>query len=52
VPEMVALRATKYQHMGVICEEDTEKCVLVQREHTLNDFIYVVEEPKIIRFVV
>lgn len=59
VPAIIELREAKYQEMTVVCEEegtgavgkdDLPKCTLLQHEYKIDNFIYVVDEPKVIRF--
>ena len=60
VHEIEMLRNIKYEQMGVTCDSvEKEKgdgltsppiCSLFQREHNIDNFIYTVEEPKVIRF--
>ena len=60
VPAVVALRNAKYETMMVTCDlvekEGGEgvtvapKCSLIQSEYNIDNFIYLVEEPKVIRF--
>ena len=60
VPAVVELRNAKYETMLVTCDlvekEGGEgvtiapKCSLIQSEYNIDNFIYLVEEPKVIRF--
>jgi len=60
IPAIVALRNVKYETMSVVCDlvekEGGEgvtvapKCSLIQSEYNIDNFIYLVEEPKVIRF--
>ena len=48
-PEIIELRKIKYEIMNVICNEDG--CKLIQNEHNIDKFIYILEDPKIIRYI-
>lgn len=60
VHEIEMLRNIKYEQMGVMCDSVEKEggegltpppiCSLFQREHNIDNFIYTVEEPKVIRF--
>jgi hypothetical protein len=51
IPIMKEIQAIKYRHMDVICDDETDKCQLVQNEHIMGDFIQELDEPKIIKFI-
>jgi len=61
IPALIDLRNSKYERMTVVCDSiekesnsggmsEAPKCTLIQSEHNIDNFIYVVEEPKVIRF--
>lgn len=60
VHEIEMLRNIKYEQMGVICNSVEKEggegltsppiCSLFQREYNIDNFIYIAEDPKVIRF--
>jgi len=60
IHEIEMLRNVKYEQMSVICDSVEKEggegpttapiCSLYQREHNIDNFIYIIEEPKVIRF--
>jgi len=60
IPAVVALRNVKYETMSVVCDLVEKEggegltvaptCSLIQSEYNIDNFIYLIEEPKVIRF--